>query len=310
MAHPERVLVVGATGALGSLIAARLANAGAPTRAMLRPDRATGSLEADGIEIVRGDLRDSSSVDAAVQGVSTIITTANTIGRRLGGERSLDMRAVDQVGNANLVAAAERAGVERFVFLSLGGPALHAACPFTDAKRQTEARLGASPMRTVIVRPDAYQEVFLSEKVGFDPAAGRVMIFGRGRSRVAYTGIADVAEATVALALHADPPAVVELGGPDAITRLEAVEAFERALGRSIRRRHIPRGAMQIGSRLLRRVRPELASSMAMSLAMDETDSGLGPAAFVALGIAPLSVMSYIERRSDEIARRAHAERP
>jgi NADH dehydrogenase len=156
-------------------------------------------------------------------------------------------------------------------------------------------------MRSIVVRPDAYQEIFLSSKVGFDPAAGKVMIFGKGLSRVAYVGIPDVAAATVALALHADPPSVVELGGPVAITRREAVAAFERALARPIERRHVPRLAMRLGSRLMRRARPELASSMAMSLAMDEADSGLGPAAFVALGITPLSVVAYIEQRAAEI---------
>lgn len=128
------------------------------------------------------------------------------------------------------------------------------------------------------------------------------MIFGRGRSRVAYVGIPDVAAAIVALAAHPDPPSSVELGGPEAITRLDAVEAFEHALQQPIRRRHIPRAGMMIGSRILRGIRPELASSMAMGLAMDRQDSSLGPAAFAELGISPRPVSEYIRAHAARIA--------
>ena len=149
-------------------------------------------------------------------------------------------------------------------------------------------------MHEVIVRPDAYQEMWFTSAVSFDPAAGKVMIFGRGLSRVSYVGMDDVAAAVVAFATAADPPRVVELGGPEAITRIEAAEAFASAMDRPVRRRHIPRAALRIGSLLLRRAKPELASSMAMGLAMDTSDSGLGPQAFAELGIQPKSVRTYI----------------
>lgn len=139
-----RVLVVGATGMLGSAIVAGLADAGIATRALVRPGRDTTNLDRAGAEVARGDLRDPPSIEAATRGITTVITTANSIGRRLNGERSLDMHAVDDAGNATLIAAAAQAGVERFLFVSLGGPALDARSPFTDAKRRTEARLESS----------------------------------------------------------------------------------------------------------------------------------------------------------------------
>lgn len=289
------VLVVGATGLLGSEVTRRLVDAGIPTRALVRPTSDASGTALAGAEVVRGDLRDPASLAGAVTGVTTVITTANSIGRRLTGERSLDMAAVDEAGNAALIDAAERAGVSRFFFLSLGGPALGASAPFPRAKRRTEARLARSGMRTVVVRPDAFQEIWLSPAVNFDPAGGRVVIFGRGRARVAYVAVQDVADAIAALAQQPAPPAVVELGGPEALTRLELVEAFERALGRPIARRHVPRPLLTVGATLLSPIRPELASSMAMAHAMDSRDSGLGPATLEQLGITPRPVSAYIE---------------
>ena len=295
------VLVVGATGRLGSAIVAGLASAGIPTRALVRPTTDAGATRALGVEVVSGDLRDPASLARAAAGVGTVITTANTIGRRFAGERSLGMKAVDDLGNAALIEAAERSGVRRFIFVSLGGPALNAASPFSDAKRRTEERLAASGMESVVVRPDAYQEIWLSAAVGFDPGTGQVTIFGHGQSRVAYVAIPDVAAAIVALAQQPDPPSIVELGGPEALTRLEVVEAFERAMGRPIKRRHVPRPALTVGSVVLRGFRPELASSMAMGLAMDQRDSGLGPEAFKRLGIRPRPVSEHIEAVAREI---------
>ena len=72
-------------------------------------------------EVVRGDLRDPPSVDRAVRGMATVITTVTAMARALAGER-LDLRAVDGRGILTLVEAAERAGVQRFVFLNLLPP--------------------------------------------------------------------------------------------------------------------------------------------------------------------------------------------
>jgi len=294
MADQPSILVCGATGALGLRIVRGLVESGIQTRALVRPQSDAAALQALGVELVRGDLRDPQSVQHAVAGVATIISTANSIGRRFAGERDLDMRAVDDEGYAALIDAAEKAAVGRFVYLSLGGPALLVNSPFTNAKRATEARLRRSPMHEVIVRPDAFEELWFSSAVNFDPAAGKVMIFGRGLSRVSYVGMDDVAAAVVGLATAADPQRVVELGGPEAITRIEAAEAFANAMGRPVKRRHIPRTALVIGSLILRRAKPELASSMAMGMAMDSADSGLGPEAFAELGIQPKSVRTYI----------------
>jgi uncharacterized protein YbjT (DUF2867 family) len=294
MPDQPSILVCGATGALGSRIVRGLVGAGIRTRALVRPQSDAAALEALGVEVVRGDLRDRQSLEPAVAGVATIISTANSIGRRFAGERDLSMQAVDDDGYAALIHAADNSDVGRFVYLSLGGPALLVDSPFSNAKRATEARLRRSPMHEVIVRPDAYQELWFSSAVGFDPAAGKVMIFGRGLSRVSYVGMDDVAAVVVALAKAADPPHLVELGGPEAMTRIEAAEAFASAMGRPIQRRHIPRVALRIGSLVLRRAKPELASSMAMGLAMDTADSGLGPQAFAELGIEPRSVQTYI----------------
>ena len=111
------LLVSGATGALGSRIVLLLEESGIHTRALVRPRSDPTSLEALGVEVVRGDLRDPASLAPAVAGVATIVSTANLIGRRFAGEHDLDMQAVDDEGYPALIRAAEDAGVGRFIYL-------------------------------------------------------------------------------------------------------------------------------------------------------------------------------------------------
>lgn len=288
------ILVSGATGMLGGRIVAKLVARGEPVRALVRPGTDAAGLETLGVEIARGDLRDRSSLRSAVSGVRAVISTANTIARVLGGETSLSIREVDDEGHAALIAEAETAGVDRFVFISFSEQILSAATPFALAKVATEHRLRNARLREVVVRSDMFQEVWLSPLVQFDWPAEKVTIFGRGRAKHRYVAIDDAAEAMVRLTTADDPPRAIAFGGPETLTRLEAVEAFERELGRPIKRRHVPRPALAIGSTVLRPVKPVLASVMGQALAADRADSRDDDLALRQLGITPRPASAYI----------------
>jgi uncharacterized protein YbjT (DUF2867 family) len=293
------ILLVGGTGELGGRIARRLSAREVPFRALVRPSSDASELAALGAVSVAGDLRDRGSLERALEGVEVVITTVTAIGRALGGERGATIRDVDLYGNANLIDAAEAAGVTRFVFVSFVISPGVAGAPLAEAKRATEQRLARSRMTGVIVRPEMFQEVWISELVGFDWRAGKVQIFGRGTAPHAYVATDDVAEATVRLALDSRDAHDVAFGGPEALTRREVVERFERA-GIPISARHVPRAAMRAGSLALRRIRPIQASLMAMALDADRHTEPLSAEPLRELGIEPRPVGEYI----DELARR------
>ena len=289
------ILLCGGTGDLGRRIAVRLAPSGLALRALVRPTASDAELRALGFEIVPGDLRDAGSLDGAVAGVHTIVSTANSLSRSVAGERGLAIRDVDVDGYASLIAAAERVGVDRFVFLSAALPPIASAlAPYAAAKAVTEERLRRSRLRPVIVRPDMFQELWLSPLTQFDWPRGKLTIFGRGETKARYVGADDVAALTTSLALEADPPEVVEFGGPEALTRNEAAALFERECGRPMRRRHIPRPALRVGAAVLRRPKPTLASLMGMALAADLVEPSWDDAPLRALGIQPRSATEFV----------------
>ena len=184
------------------------------------------------------------------RGADTIISTANSMARVLGGEKSLTIADVDVTGHADLIAAAEAAGVQRFLFLSFQGAILESATPFSNAKRAIETRLTASPIHEVIVPPDMFQEVWLTPMVSFNWPKRKFTIFGKGESMHRYVAVDDVASGVVNWALADDPPRLVEFGGPEGLTRNQAVDLFEQALGARVQRRHIPRPALAAGATL------------------------------------------------------------
>jgi uncharacterized protein YbjT (DUF2867 family) len=291
------LLLVGGTGLLGGKIAQRLADRDVPFRALVRPQTNASSLESLGAEVVRGDLTDPSSLTPAVTGITTVITTANAIGRVLAGEKNLSIEDVDRRGNESLIRAAEAAGVRRFVFLAgyHHAPGMEDS-PLGAAKVHIEAVLRTSPMRSVIMRPTPFQEIWLSPMTGIYPDRRLAVIYGHGRIPWPYVAIDDVAEAAVRLALADDPPAEVDFGGTQRLTRHEVVDAFERATGTRFRRMTVPRPAMALGSRLLRRRKPALASVMTLSLASDKAELPLDDRPLRDLGIEPRSTTDAIDR--------------
>lgn len=106
----KKVLVVGATGFLGAKILRNLAlDESAAVVAMSR--KAASPAGVAGVEWVRGDMMDPASLDRALQGVDVVVSSANSY---MKGSPDTDFQ-----GNKNLIEAAARAKVSRFVFLSI-----------------------------------------------------------------------------------------------------------------------------------------------------------------------------------------------
>jgi uncharacterized protein YbjT (DUF2867 family) len=73
------ILIVGATGQLGTTLVRKLVAAKQPVRAFVRRGSRYQHLQVPGVELAFGDLRDPASVDAACQGVDVVMATATVI---------------------------------------------------------------------------------------------------------------------------------------------------------------------------------------------------------------------------------------
>ncbi len=111
------ILVTGATGFVGWHVARALLDRGCAVRALARDPSKLQEL--DGIEPVRGDLRDRSSLDKAVAGCGVVYHVAADY--RLWTREPEEMFRSNVEGTRSLLESARIAGVERFIYTSTVG---------------------------------------------------------------------------------------------------------------------------------------------------------------------------------------------
>ena len=239
------ILVAGATGVLGSEIVRQLRNEGRGVRALVRVTSSrdkVAELERVGVEIVRGDLKDRASLDAALDGVDTVISTVTSILTAQPGD-SFD--ATDGAGTKNLVDAAMEAGVERFVYVSFDTSRVPDS-PLTAAKRDVEEHLRKSGLTYTVLQPGLFMESWLGPYLFADPVAGTAKVYGPGTDGVRYVAVRDVAEMAVrCLSVPSARNATIPFGGPEPISQREAIRLFEKEVGKPFTVTEIPADVLE-----------------------------------------------------------------
>jgi len=238
------ILVVGATGLLGSEICRLLRSNGKSVRALVRPSSDQGkidNLQGLGVDIVRGDLKKPTTLDPACQDMSVVISTATSIISQQEGDT---FESVDRDGQINLVQAAKLAGVKQFIYISF--PPSSVDNTLQDAKRKVEQELQKSGMIFTILQPTNFIEIWLSPALGFDAQNGKIQVYGSGDTKTSWISVFNVAEFAVRCIDHPKANnAIIKLGGPDALSYKELISIFEEASGSQMEVMYIPEDALQ-----------------------------------------------------------------
>jgi len=239
------ILIAGSTGFVGAEVALKLQQHGHQVLALARGgllNPKAQRLLGAGIKLLEGDLTHPETLLSACSGVEAVVTTVTS----MPGGADDGLRRVDREGSLALIDAAERQGVRRFVYTSYSGN-IQEDSPLTTAKRDCEARLLSSGMEAIILRPSYFMEMWLSPALGFDPLKGGARICGSGEAKVSYISAFDVADFAAAATAKSYPQknVVLEMGGPEPLSQLEAVLIFEQALGKEIKVEHVPVEALR-----------------------------------------------------------------
>ena len=249
------VLVTGGTGFVGPHVVHALRVHDIPVRALVRdPARAT-RLAAWGVELAAGDVTDPASLRAACEEVDAVVHLVAII-----RGRPEDFEQVMSEGTRNVVAAAQEAGVRRFVLASALGldERTKDAVPYFAAKWEMERAVRESGLDHVIFRPSfvfGRDGGVLPTFVRLARYAPVTPIIGSGRQRLQPIWVEDLAQYyALAIAEPAASNRTFELGGPDAVSWNEFWERLRRVLGVRRPSVHVPFGAMRLQASLTERL--------------------------------------------------------
>jgi uncharacterized protein YbjT (DUF2867 family) len=292
------ILVVGATGQLGSLVVRALREQGQPVRAMVRDPSTADDLAESGASLARGDLTEPATLDAALDGVTAVVATANLAAptRRTDRNDALD------AGYAELIARAERAGVSRFVLASVPATPIDDEVPVARSKRRIERLLAAGTMSWVSVQMPPFIEVWLALVGSEIPLRGEqratlarayptlrrfrrltgstiedhgvMVVPGPATARQAFLSVHDAARVLAAAAMADTVSGAVAVGGPESLSWADVAQIYGRLLGRRVRVVSQPAAMFALLQRLLAPTAPSLAGIMALDrlIAVSETD--------------------------------------
>ena len=289
------ILLTGATGNAGSALLRRLTEDGERVRCLVRDPRRLGP-ERVRVQIALGDLSDPASFRNALRGVKTVIHLAAAI----RDQPRASIEELNGVATLRLVRAAERAGVERFMFFSAMGASRHSRSRFFRAKALAEEYVQQADLRTTVFAPSIIYSpsdpwVTLMRRMTWLPA---VPISGSGDAAYQPIWANDVAECVMA-ALNdtgANGALRFELAGPETLTYDDMANTILRARRRRRRLLHLPLPAVRAGLAAVQRVSGQAAfatweEAQLMELSMT---TPRGPADAEKLGVSPLTMRAVL----------------
>jgi uncharacterized protein YbjT (DUF2867 family) len=241
------ILLTGATGTVGSALLRRLTADAQPVRALVRDQRRLGDQRVR-VQIALGDLSDPPSFRNALRGVHTVVHLAASIRDQPRGS----IEELNAVATLRLVRAAERAGVERFVFFSAMNAHHHSRTRFFRAKALAEEAVEESSIPSVIFRPSIIYTpgdpwLTLLDRLSRLPA---VPVSGSGRALYQPVWAEDVAQAVVNALESAN--STYELAGPEVLSYDDIVRTVLRVRHRRRRLVHVPLPIVRASLRVLR----------------------------------------------------------
>jgi NADH dehydrogenase len=244
------LLLTGATGLVGSALLRRLVTEGTQVRCLVRDPRRLGAQRVR-VQIALGDLTDPPSFRNALRGVHTVVHLAASIRDQPRGS----IEELNGIATWRMVEAAERSGVERFLFFSVLGASTHHRSRFFRAKALAEQAVSEADLHSSVFAPSIIYApgdpwLTLLERLAWLPL---MPLSGRGRA-VFQPMWAEDAAACISGALRqpgAERRERYELAGPETLSHSEIVRTVLRSLSRTRPLLHVPTAVVSRSLRLL-----------------------------------------------------------
>jgi uncharacterized protein YbjT (DUF2867 family) len=221
-----KVLLTGGTGYVGRTLREKLREQGHDVRLLVRRESEHKIGPGEGFEVVQGDVLESQACFKAVDGCAAVVHLVGII--REYPQEGTTYEAMHTEATFNIVDAARRMGIERFVHMSALGASPNARSRYHVTKFEAEEIVRKSGLRWTIFRPSVIfhpGDEFIRQLVELVHRPVVPVVDG-GKALLQPVSLENVTDA-MARSLHM-PEAqgrVFEVGGPD---RVQIVDLLER----------------------------------------------------------------------------------
>jgi NADH dehydrogenase len=298
------LLLTGATGLVGSTLLRRLLAEGRQVRCLVRDPRRLGP-ERVRVQIALGDLTDPPSFRNALRGIHTVVHLAASIRDQPQGS----IEELNGIATWRMVEAAERQGVERFVFFSALGASTHHRTRCLRAKALAEKAVRESALRSIVFAPSVIYApgdpwLSLLERLALLPV---MPVSGRGRALFQPIWAEDVADCLLAALSRSDAHSNsesgsdgmhshYELAGPETLSHTDMIRTVLRSLNRARPLVHVPTPLVSRGLRLVEATMGPRAFATWDEAELIEVSmaSPHGPADAESLGVTPQAMAEVL----------------
>ncbi len=249
------MLLTGGSGFVGSHILVALTTAGHDVRVLARDAKRVPA--SAGLEVVEGDVVANTGLDRGAEGTDAVIHLVGII-MEVGGAT---FEKVHHEGTRNVVAAAKRQGVRRFVQMSALGARADGVSAYQTTKWRAEDEVRQSGIEHVILRPSIIygpRDGFVTQMVHVMKAAPLIRpVVGHGRYRFRPIYVENVAECFVqALTSTKAANRTIELVGPEELTLDQILAEVAQCIGVRKTPVHVPFWIMYVNAMMLGTVMP------------------------------------------------------
>ena len=242
----QTILLAGATGYLGRHISEELKKRKLSAKLIARNTKKLEQFNSPTTQIVKAEVTKPETLSGICSGVDTVISTVG-ITRQKDGLTYMD---VDYAANVNLLREAQKAGVRKFIYVSVINGDKYRELKIMEAKEAFVDELKNSGLDYTIVRPNG----FFSDMKDFLEMSekGKVFLFGDGQQLLNPIHGADLAE--ICLDLVNSNTKEISVGGPEVLTQNEIAEMAFKAHNRKAKILHLPNWMRTVTIWLLRKL--------------------------------------------------------
>lgn len=261
-----RMLIAGASGAIGWRVLLLARENGYFTRALCRMERSGRRLQGIADEVIVADAATAALPDVADR-IDIVVSCLGASVAASGAERR-SYRAVDQAANLRLIERAVAARVRQFIYVSVFADPGCAATAYVQAHEAVVAQLKRSGLDAVVIRPTPLFTAF--EPLVAMARRGVVPLIGDGSARTNPVHPQDVAE--VIQRQWGGGAEELLVGGPEVLTRRQIAGLAFRAIGRKARLLRLPAAAVRAASKLALRWNPRLGEWLEFAAAFSVSE--------------------------------------